>query len=132
MKIKKLDDKKIEIDLPREELRWFSQALNECCNGLRIKDFVATIGAGDAELERMLDQVGEMYQAPIGHESKLGVAKISEENFRMTLKPSDARIFVNCMKETLAQLGDWEYQTRMGAKAEQIKTVIASLEAALR
>lgn len=132
MNIRKLESGNIGIELQRTELRWFSQALNECCNGFRIKNFEATTGVEETVLLSMLDDIGEMYQAPAGYKNDMGIVKISEEKFQMTLTQTDARVFINCMSETIKTLGDWEYQTRMGAKVEQIEAVIASLRDALR
>ena len=58
----------LELNLTTDELGWIGQSLNECCNGFGVKDFEATIGAGEEVLQAMLDQVGLMYRAPIGHE----------------------------------------------------------------
>ena len=51
--------------------------------------------------------------------------------FRMTLSSAEARIVVNCMNETIKQIGPREYATRMSASIDQIRTVIAAVETAL-
>ena len=58
----------LELCLTTKELGGIGQSLNECCNGFGVKDFEATIGAGEKVLQAMLDQIGLMYRAPIGHE----------------------------------------------------------------
>ncbi len=60
------------------------------------------------------------------------ILKSAKDDFRMTLSQADARIFINCMAETIRQISPREYQLRMGATQDQIKNVIASLEAALK
>jgi hypothetical protein len=59
------------------------------------------------------------------------ILKTAEESYHMTLAPTEARIFINCMKATFDGIGDWEYSARMGATRKQIEDVVASLEAAL-
>ena len=68
MKISKQPDGSFVLDISGEELEWFGQTLNECCNGFGVKDFQRTIGTDRAVLQGMLTQIGKMYAAPIGHE----------------------------------------------------------------
>ena len=68
MKINKVGGGNIAAVLTKEELGWFRQTLNECCNGFGVKDFKATIGVEEAVLLRLLAQFRPMYRAPIGHE----------------------------------------------------------------
>lgn len=68
MKILKQAGGSLELELTGDELEWFRQTLNECCNGLRIEDYMRTIGADVAVLRQMLDQIGDVYDAPIGRE----------------------------------------------------------------
>ena len=59
------------------------------------------------------------------------ILKNGEDEYRLTLTPAEGRIFINCMNETIRELGS-EFATRMGAEVDEIKGVIASLEAALK
>ncbi len=67
MKISKKDGN-IEILLTADELGWFRQSLNECCNGLVVKNFRATIGADQSVPLHFLDQIRPVFTAPIGYE----------------------------------------------------------------
>ena len=58
--------------------------------------------------------------------------KAGDDEFRMTLAPSEVRIFIKSMEETIRQIPGGEYQTRMGAELVEIRGAIASLEAALQ
>ncbi len=69
MKVAKPPSAALELELSGEELEWLRQTLNECCNGFRVEDYNGTIGADEAVLRRMLDQIGDIYSAPIGQES---------------------------------------------------------------
>ena len=60
------------------------------------------------------------------------ILKTGAEEYCVTLQPAEARIFINCMNETIKEIAGWEFPTRMGAKVDEIKVVIASLEAALK
>ncbi len=60
------------------------------------------------------------------------IVKTGDEQFRMKLTPAEACIFTNCMNETIRRISHRAYQTRMGATPEEITTVIAALEAALK
>jgi len=60
------------------------------------------------------------------------IQRIAEDGYRMTLAAAEARVFINCMKATFDGIGDWEYPTRMSANPQQIKDLVASLEAALK
>jgi hypothetical protein len=60
------------------------------------------------------------------------ILKKPDDQYRMTLSAAETRVFVNCMKATFDGIGDWEYPTRIGATAEQIKQVIDSLDRALK
>ena len=60
------------------------------------------------------------------------IAKTGDEQYRVTISPTEAHIFINCMKETMARIPRREYQTRMGATVDEIKAVVASLEPALK
>ena len=60
------------------------------------------------------------------------IAKTGSDDYRMSLSPAEVRIFINCMNETINELGGWEYQTRMGAEENDIKEIIGALEAALK
>ncbi len=60
------------------------------------------------------------------------ILKTGDREFRMTLAPVEVHIFISCMNETIKQIRASEYPTRMGAEVEEIKAVIASLEAALK
>ena len=53
------------------------------------------------------------------------------DSFRMTLSSAEARIFVNCMNETIEEIAPYEYATRMGAGIDQVRALIAAIEAAL-
>ena len=66
MNIKRLDDGTIEIQMTTDELGWFGQTLNECCAGFGVQDFKGTIGVEQEVVERLLDQIRPMYDAPIG------------------------------------------------------------------
>jgi hypothetical protein len=68
MHIHKQTGGSLELQLTGEELEWFGQSLNECCNGFGVKDCEGTIGAKEDILQRLLDQIDAMYQAPIGGE----------------------------------------------------------------
>jgi hypothetical protein len=60
------------------------------------------------------------------------IIKTGDEQFRMTISPAETHIFINCMNETVRRIPSREYQTRMGAKVDEIKAVVASLEGALK
>jgi len=60
------------------------------------------------------------------------ILKTAEDEFRMILAPAEARIFINCMNETIKQVGARGFHSRMGATVDQIRSVIAALEAALK
>ena len=66
MNVSKLPDGNIAIDLNLDELSWFGQSLNECCNGFGVKDFTATIGAEADVVEGLLDQIVAMYPSTLG------------------------------------------------------------------
>jgi hypothetical protein len=68
MKVSKQPGGSLELELSGEELEWLRQTLNECCNGFLIEDYNATIGTDDTVLRYLLDQIGDIYDAPIGHE----------------------------------------------------------------
>ena len=59
------------------------------------------------------------------------ILREGEDVFRMTLSSAEARILVNCMNETIKQIGTREYATRMSANIDQIRTLISALETAL-
>jgi hypothetical protein len=60
------------------------------------------------------------------------IAKMGDEQFRLTISTEEVRIFINCMNETIKRIPGREYQTRMGAEIQQIKAAINSLEATLK
>ncbi len=60
------------------------------------------------------------------------ILKKPDDQYRVTLSSSEARIFINCMNETIKELGGWEFQTRMGATEPQIQGIIRSLAEALK
>ena len=60
------------------------------------------------------------------------ILKTAESEYRITLTPAEARIFVNCMKLAIKEIATREFGTRVGATPEEITTVIAALEAALK
>jgi hypothetical protein len=68
MTVTKRNDGTLELALTGQELEWLGQTLNECCNGFGVKDCKGTLGADENVLQSMLKRIGEMYQAPIGHE----------------------------------------------------------------
>ncbi|MGH7088273.1 MAG: hypothetical protein ACREFQ_05180 [Stellaceae bacterium] len=49
----------------------------------------------------------------------------------MTITRDEARIFINCLQETMRQIPRREYQTRMGAETSQIEVTIGLLAHAL-
>jgi hypothetical protein len=60
------------------------------------------------------------------------IIKTGGEQFRMTVSPAEARIFINCMNETIKRIPSREYQTRVGATPEDMKATIEALEGALK
>ena len=60
------------------------------------------------------------------------IQRLAQDQYRVTLAPAEAGIFINGMNETLQQIPRTEYQTRMGAEPQQIEATIVSLEAALK
>lgn len=60
------------------------------------------------------------------------ILKAAEAEYRITLTPPEIRIFVNCMRQTIKEIAAREFDTRMGATPEDITSVIAALEAALK
>ena len=68
MNLKKMENGNIEILLSGEELGWFRQSLNECCNGFGVKDFKAMIGVDENVPLHFLDQIRPVFKAPVGYE----------------------------------------------------------------
>ncbi len=62
----------------------------------------------------------------------MNIQKTAQDAYRMVLSPAEATIFINCMNETLAQIPAREYQTRMGVEATEIRSMITSLQTALK
>lgn len=62
----------------------------------------------------------------------MNILKKAEDAFVLTLTPAEAQIFINSMNETLRRIPASEYWTRMGAELDEIKSTIASLEAAAK
>lgn len=61
---------------------------------------------------------------------------VAGDAFRLTLAAQEARIFINAMKETFREgkgegIPSREYQTRVGAKVEDVKAIISQIEAAI-
>jgi hypothetical protein len=64
------------------------------------------------------------------------ISKTGADEFRVTATPAEASILVNCMKETFRQgrgegIPSREYQTRVGATVEEVKTIVSKIEAAV-
>ncbi len=68
MYVAKVDGDNVEILVNGDELYWFSQSLNECCNGFLVKNFDPTIGAARTAVVAMLAQIVTTYDGPIGQE----------------------------------------------------------------
>jgi hypothetical protein len=68
MTIVKNTDGGLNLALTGQELEWFGQTLNECCNGFGVKDHKQTLGADEDVLQAMLERIGAMYEASVGHE----------------------------------------------------------------
>jgi hypothetical protein len=64
--------------------------------------------------------------------AEMKILKKPDDQYRVTLSAAEARIFINCMNETIKELGGWEFQTRMGATEAQIQSIIASIDETLK
>jgi hypothetical protein len=51
---------RFELTVSRDELILLNNALNEVCNGLEVPEFSTRIGAPLAEVEALLDAIGDL------------------------------------------------------------------------
>jgi len=68
MIVEKLANGQVEIVATESERYIIAQCLNECCNGFKLADFEARIGAGRPHVEELLDKLTAMYPSRVGQD----------------------------------------------------------------
>jgi hypothetical protein len=64
------------------------------------------------------------------------IVQTGDDEFRLSAAPAEARILINCMKETFREgraegIPLREYFTRVGATLDEVKAIISAIEGAL-
>lgn len=59
------------------------------------------------------------------------IAKTAKDEFRVTVTDREARILVDAMRASLAEIMRTEFRTRTGSLPEEIETIASALEKAL-
>jgi len=60
------------------------------------------------------------------------IIETTDQRYRLTLTPAEARIFINCFVEAETALGERELPIRLFGPLEQIRAVFSAIEAALK
>jgi hypothetical protein len=146
MKVSKLEDGDIELTVNLDELETIGQCMNEVCHGFVVRDFTSRIGADKPYVVSLLDQIVAMYpslmypsvedSSPPAEVTSMTIEKTGADEYRVTMTPAEARICINCMKETFREgpregIRASEYQTRVGVTIDAVKGVVSAIEAAL-
>jgi len=52
------------------------------------------------------------------------ITSLSKENYQIELSASELDVLINCLKEAIKRIEDFEFQTRVGVTKEHVKTLL--------
>src|SRR3974377_2152885 len=89
------------------EWHLFQSAFNEVTHGLRIADHTSVLGVTKEDLELFLHRLRDL-----------------PRDTELTVEASWLPVARNALRETLEQLGYWDFRTRTGYSIEEAQTVL--------